>query len=255
MHADAAGAIDRAAEGVPGNEEPAQKKCPQEAPRTEETAGASDAEPEARAGVVWNRQRAIRAYIHSGMEGADSEVVFHSAVWSKLFRREILSGIEFPEGTSAEDIPFTTGALCRAERVLYLPEVLYDYTARRTDSLMTSRRAQRTLSEEIPAWQTHLTLLREIGEEDLAEESEWYYYRRLLAYEEEYRRCPDTGPEAAQLQERILADRDRIRALMEGTTYGRRGERIRLRLYIAQPSLYLVLSRAYEKTIVAWRNR
>ena len=206
-------------------------------------------------GVVWSRRKAIRAYIHSGMEGADSEVVFHSAVWSKLFRREILSGIEFPEGTSAEDIPFTTGALCRAERVLYLPEVLYDYTARRTDSLMTSRRAQRTLSEEIPAWQTHLAMLREIGEEDLAEESEWYYYRRLLAYEEEYRRCPDTGPEARQLQERILADRDRIRALMEGTRYGRRGDRIRLRLYIAHPSLYFALSRAYEKTIVAWRSR
>lgn len=205
--------------------------------------------------VLLTRERAVRAFIHAGIEGTDGEIVLHSAVWSKLFGRRVLKDNLFPEGTSAEDIPFTTKALCQSRKVLYLPDILYDYMRNRSDSIMNSDRADRAITQEIPAWHTHFDLLRSEGLDALAEESEYYYYRRLLSYEEEYRACQDTQSEAEELEKRILAKKDRILELTAGTPYGRRGDRERLKLYVHSPRLYRGLAGLYEKTVVAWKNR
>ena len=208
-----------------------------------------------RESILWNRRDAILTYVHSSMNGPEERVVFHSAVWSKLFSRRTLKDNLFPEGTSAEDIPFTTKALCRARRVLYLSEPLYLYTKGREESIMSSGRAQRTLRDEIPAWQTHLALLRETGEEGLAEEAELTCFRRLLSYLEEYRRCPETKDEAKELEKLLSSDADRIRELAENPSYGRAGDRKRLQLFTWSPRAYYALTGIYEKTIVAWKRR
>ena len=208
-----------------------------------------------RESIVWNRRDAIRSYLHSCMNGPEEKIVFHSAVWSKLFSRRTLKDNLFPEGTSAEDIPFTTKALCRSRRVIYLPEPLYLYTRGREDSIMNSGRAQRTLRDEIPAWQTHLALLKETGEEGLAGESEFYYYRRLLSYLEDYRKCPETRAQARQLEEILQADAERIRELSQNTGYGSVGDRKRLQLFAGSPRAYYCLTGLYEKTIVKWKSR
>ena len=211
-------------------------------------------DPLLRASVLLQQRDAVQCFIRAGMEGTDGKVVLHSAVWSKLFHRRLLRNNRFPEGTSAEDIPFTTKALCLSRKVLYLPAALYDYVQDRGESIMNSGRARRTLTQEIPAWRTHLEILKESGLADLAEESEYWFYRRMLFYIEDYRKCGETAEEAKELQERLSSHRERILDLAENHTYGRRGDRERLRLYADSPQQYFLFSDLYEKTIVSWKN-
>lgn len=217
--------------------------------------GGREIDPILSASVLLPQREAIACFIRAGMEGTDGRIVLHSAVWSKLFHRSLLRGNRFPEGTSAEDIPFTTRALCRARKVLYLPEPLYDYVHNREASIMNSGRARRTLTQEIPAWRAHQEMLRDAGLSELAEESEYWFYRRMLFYEEDYRSCPETKEEAAELEKRILAHKERILELCSGHQYGRRGDRERLKLYVQAPERYYRLSEVYQKTVVAWKNR
>lgn len=205
--------------------------------------------------ILLRQQDALRYFIRSGAEGTDGRVVLHPSVWSKLFQRSVLKGNRFPEGTSAEDIPFTTYALCRARKVLYQPEPLYDYMMNRNESIMNSGRADRTLTQEIPAWRSHLALLEEAGFARLAEESEYWFYRRMLFYEEDYRACEDTREQAKELEKRILSHKDRILELCAKKRYGRRGDTERLRLYVQSPEMYYRMSLLYEKTVVAWKRR
>lgn len=212
-------------------------------------------DPVLRASVLLQQRDAVQCFIRAGMAEEEGKIVLRSAVWNKLFHRRLFRDNRFPEGTSAEDIPFTTKALCLSKKVLCVPEILYDYVVNRQESIMNTGRAERTLTQEIPAWRTHLELLKESGLSDLAEESEYWFYRRMLSYEEEYRRCSETVKEAKELQERILKHRDRILELAEEHSFGRRGDRERLKLYVNSPRQYFLLSDLYEKTVVNWKNR
>lgn len=205
--------------------------------------------------ILLRQQDALRYFIRSGAEGTDGKVVLHPSVWSKLFHQSVLKGNRFPEGTSAEDIPFTTYALCRARKVLYQPEPLYNYVKNRNESIMNSGRADRTLTQEIPAWRSHLALLDEAGFVRLCEESEYWFYRRMLFYEEDYRACEETKDQARELEKRILSHKDRILELCSQKRYGRRGDSERLKLYVQSPQMYYRLSGIYEKTVVAWKRR
>lgn len=62
------------------------------------------------------------------------------ASWLKLFRREFYeqAGICFPKGVYYEDLGTTPKFLLEAERVVYLPEILYYYMVRK-DSIMGSK--------------------------------------------------------------------------------------------------------------------
>ena len=51
-------------------------------------------------------------------------------VWSKLFRRDIVEGIKFPEGKTYEDIMYTTVAILRAQQCVFKNEKLYNYRIR-----------------------------------------------------------------------------------------------------------------------------
>ncbi len=216
---------------------------------------AAQIDPILSASVLLPQREAVACFIRAGMEGTDGKVVLHSAVWSKLFHRSLLQGNRFPEGTSAEDIPFTTYALCHARKVLYLPDALYDYVHNREESIMNSGRAKRTLTQEIPAWRAHMEMLRDAGLTELAEESEYWFYRRMLFYEEDYRGCSETGGEAKELEERILSHKSRILELCSQHRFGRRGDRERLKLYVTSPKRYYCMAALYAKTIVVWKNR
>ena len=205
--------------------------------------------------VVMNRKRALRTIIRSGVAGGYNGVEMHHNVWTKLYSRRLLEDNLFVVGSSAEDIYFTTHAMCRSGRVVFLRDALYDYLKNRAGSNMTIGRAKRTLNEEIPAWEAHRAMLREIGEDELADESEYLYCRRLLFYVEQYRAAEDTKEQAREIGQILQGYRDRIRELEGRVSCVRRGDRVRLHLYFTSPGLYLALSRMYEKTVVALRNR
>ena len=63
------------------------------------------------------------------------------AVWHKLFLRSFLeqNGIRFQNLPNCEDILFSMLSLCLAERISWIPDVLINYRANRSDSLEGSR--------------------------------------------------------------------------------------------------------------------
>lgn len=55
-----------------------------------------------------------------------SDVIPHfPSAWNKLYRRELLGGMEFVEGTYYEDHPFFYECARRSDRLAYVPEPLY----------------------------------------------------------------------------------------------------------------------------------
>ncbi|WP_336033493.1 glycosyltransferase family 2 protein [Geodermatophilus sp. FMUSA9-8] len=59
-------------------------------------------------------------------------------LWNKLFRRELLTGIEFTPARVQSDLAMTAQALAAARTVAWLPEVVYEYRMR-SGSVITSR--------------------------------------------------------------------------------------------------------------------
>lgn len=65
-----------------------------------------------------------------------SDVIAHfPSAWNKLYRRELLEGVRFDEGTWFEDHSFFARASLRTDRLLHLPEPLYLQTRDRSGQI------------------------------------------------------------------------------------------------------------------------
>ena len=65
-------------------------------------------------------------------------------VWNKIFRREIIGDIRFPEGRWYEDLAFSAKLLAKANRIVFVQEALYDYRCGHT-STMTNQNSGKNL--------------------------------------------------------------------------------------------------------------
>lgn len=59
------------------------------------------------------RDELLKIYI-----GGHDRYVIYNSVWSKLFKRDVVSGMLFPKGRNSEDIMYTTRAFCRVEQAV-----------------------------------------------------------------------------------------------------------------------------------------
>lgn len=64
----------------------------------------------------------------------------NSGVWNKIFRKSFLDElqIKFVERVPAEDAIFTTYCFIKSKNVYYMPEIVYNYRLRYSDSISTS---------------------------------------------------------------------------------------------------------------------
>lgn len=62
----------------------------------------------------------------------------YPSVWNKLYRREVLQGLRFDEGTWFEDHAFFQRFALRTDGLLYLPEPLYEQTRGRDGQITAS---------------------------------------------------------------------------------------------------------------------
>lgn len=70
-------------------------------------------------------------------ERLDNWKKFRGHPWGKLYKSPILSGIDFPDLLSAEDVYFTIDVFTKANKVIYVPISFYYYRQRR-ESLTNS---------------------------------------------------------------------------------------------------------------------
>ena len=66
---------------------------------------------------------------------------------------------------------YTTWALTKASKCVFLDEALYNYKIDRSSSIMNVKLAERRFQNEIPFWKEQIGYLYGLGEEELAKKA------------------------------------------------------------------------------------
>jgi len=199
--------------------------------------------------VVLSREELLRIYI-----GGHERYVIYNSVWSKLFRRTLVEGVEFPKGRNSEDIMYTTRAFCKLERAVYLDACLYHYVLDREGSIMNVSRGERMFRDELPFWREHIALIGASVSKEMADFASYHFWRRLLFYYVDFKNAQKTGDKTAaryakRLVEEIRRDTKEIKRVYREQTVSR-GDRARMKLFLFRPSLYAAAARFYERFVV-----
>ncbi len=200
---------------------------------------------------VLSRDELLRVYI-----GGDERYVIYNSVWSKLFRRSLVEGMEFPKGRNSEDIVYTTRAFCMLERAAYIDKCLYHYVIDREDSIMNVSRGERMFRDELPFWREHIALIGELVSEEMADFAFYHFCRRLLFYYVDMRngkRRDNARIYADRLADELNKDRLKIKRVYKSVPASR-GDRARMRLFLRCPPLYAFAVRLYDKYFIPVRT-
>ena len=127
--------------------------------------------------ILFEGQETLQYYVQETKEYA-----IQNAAWNKLYRREILVNLVFPAGKWYEDIMFTTVALSRVQRCIYLDTAYYNYIIDREGSIMNVQINSRIFTDQIPAYYEKTKFLKELGRQDLADIHDYFFYKRLLLF-------------------------------------------------------------------------
>ncbi len=194
--------------------------------------------------VLFEGQEALAVYVEER-----KEFEIQNAAWNKLYRKELLPEALFPEGRWYEDIVFTTEALARAGRCIYLDNALYNYIIDREDSIMNRRINSRTFTDQIPAYYEKTKFLLDLGREDLALVHDYFFYKRLLIFYGDLAKTEDGGGYLRRLEEILRRDRKRAESAFQTPVADPR-DRKKLKLFYRSPAAYCRKLRWDEQVVV-----
>ena len=196
--------------------------------------------------ILFEGQEALTVYVEER-----EEFTIQNAAWNKLYRREILSDMSFPEGVWYEDIMFATEALARAKRCIYLDIALYNYIIDREGSIMNTQINPRTFTDQIPAYYEKTAFLKGLGRQDLAEIHDYFFYKRLLLFYDQLERSDRADREAYlnKIAEVIKKDRDRYAAAFGCPVADPRDGR-KMQLFLKSPKRYSRRRRIEERIVI-----
>lgn len=206
---------------------------------------------------LMGREDALDAYVCDNRS-------FHiyNSVWSKLFKKELVAGVEFPEGHNSEDIMYTGRALATCNKCVFVDKPLYFYTLDRSGSIMNIKNASpevlkkyadRRFNDEIPFWREQIKMFKDMELYETAIKAGYHFYRRMLFYYLDFR-YRGMKEEARRLADDIRKDKTNIE-LIYANDFAKAGDRARMKLFLKSPSLYFNTVRIYENTIIPLRNR
>lgn len=199
---------------------------------------------------VLPRLEALKTYLSD-----DKPYHIYNSVWSKLFRRDIVEGIEFPEGHNSEDIMYTARAMVNCNTCVFVDAPLYHYVQSRPDSIMnvSQKLAERRFNDELPFWEEQIDLFETSGLADIAKTAKYYLTRRELFYYIDFRNRK-MKEAADRLAKKILDYKESILKNYEDMN-GPKGDRWRLKIFLWSPGMYYVLDKVYEHIIIPMRNK
>ena len=103
-----------------------------------------------------------------------------TSVWSKLFRREVIQDLWFPNGRIHEEYCYLCQALYRCSTYVYVNEILYDRTIRK-DSTTKEKFSVRTL-DKLEVHRERNRFLEKMGENELLALSKAQEYNLMLHF-------------------------------------------------------------------------
>ena len=198
--------------------------------------------------VLFEGQEALQEYIRE-----TKEYSIQNAAWNKLYKRETLNGIVFP-ARWYEDILFTTMALSRAERCVYLDTAYYNYIIDREGSYMNVRINEHTFTDQIPSYYDKTKFLQELGRPDLADTHDYFFFKRLLYfYEYVYGAdMPQRGQYLEQLTQLIRDNREHY-ARAYGCAVADPRDYRKMKLFLKSPWLYIRRVQLDRKVIIPFK--
>ena len=194
-----------------------------------------------------SREETLELYIN----GDPQYHIYHS-VWSKLFERKVIEDIRFPEGRKSEDIMYTTWALTRASKCVFLDTPYYNYTVDRSGSIMNSQLHERRFQDEIPFWKEQADYLKKLGMQELAEKSAYQFYRKMLFYFIDFkdRKMKDS---AKELMTFLRKEKSEIKRIYR-KDFAASGDKARMKLALCWPGGYYRIVKIYDKFIIPLRQ-
>lgn len=196
--------------------------------------------------VLFEGQEALQYYVQ------ETPVYdMQNAAWNKLYKKEVLAGIEFPVGKWYEDILFTTKALARVKRCIYLDSACYNYIIDRKGSIMNAQINSRTFTDQIPAYYEKTAFLGSIGRDDLADIHDYFFYKRLLQFYVQVHEAdmPERDSYLEQLTQIIRDNREHYSRVYSCAAADPRDYR-KMKLFLRSPRRYLRRVRLEERVIV-----
>lgn len=128
--------------------------------------------------IVYNEEEFIKKIVN---EDGTNKITY--CVWSKLFRKDIIEGLTFPEGKTYEDILYTTKAVVNAGGCVFKDVALYNYRIRE-GSISKSKYAEgfdtRLLTDRLGLQKEQLTYINQKLTKSLANFVKFKYYEELL---------------------------------------------------------------------------
>ena len=198
--------------------------------------------------IELSREEALEMYIC----GDEQYHIYHS-VWSKLFEKKLIEDIRFTEGRKSEDIMYTTWALTKADKCVFLDTPYYNYMVDRQTSIMNSQVHERRFQDEIPFWKEQRGYLYGLGMQELAGKASYQFYRRMLFYYVDFRDrgMKDSGK---QLIAFLKSEKREIQRVYR-KEFVTVGDRVRMKLVLLAPGLYYILVKLYDKIIIPLRQK
>lgn len=183
--------------------------------------------------------------------GHEQYHIYHS-VWSKLFNRKLIEGIEFPEGRKSEDIMYTTWALTRASKCVFLDTPYYNYMMDRESSIMNTKLHERRFQDEIPFWKEQIGYLEGLGLFELAKKASFQFYRRMLFYYEDFR--DKKMKESAREMVRLFRKEETTVRRIYKESFVPTGDKLRMKLFLLSPGCFYLVVKLYERVVIPLRQ-
>ena len=107
----------------------------------------------------------IKAYIQK-----NKNYLITTSVWDRLYKRELIIDLRFPESMMSEEICFSIQVFCNSKKAIYLDEQLYNYRVNRAGSITSSNYTVKRIEDEIFLTEQAIRYLKERGLRELAKE-------------------------------------------------------------------------------------
>lgn len=165
----------------------------------------------------------------------DEAYQIQNAAWNKLYKRSLMGELRFPEGKLFEDIVYTTKLLAGSKKAVYVDKAYYNYIFDRSDSIMNSKKVERLLTDQVPAYKEKGEFLLSIGEKELFLTHQFFFYKRmLLHYKEAKEKKPERYQKFLKDIRKVICDKP-VWEAFEGRS---KGEWLRMKLFTISPMLY-----------------
>ncbi|MDO4293872.1 MAG: glycosyltransferase [Eubacteriales bacterium] len=200
--------------------------------------------------AVFEGQELLAKYLEE-----DEDWLIQTAVWNKLWRRELSQGLVFPKSLY-EDMAFTIRLLARSKRSVYLDRAYYNYFCGRAESTTNLGLNEHTFDDLIPNFYERSAWLTQIGRADLALLQDYFLYKRLLLFYTAVARSrdPQKKERLAFLRQKLQEGRGSYPEIF-GIPQANPNEYRKLKLFLRSPLLYRAAMRINDSVLIPIKTR